>query len=207
MGYGTLSDAELDALREIGNVGTGHAATSLSKLLNKKIGLNIPETKLIPIPQFSKEIGNPEEIVIAAYLTTEGDISGKTIFIFSKASACKLVDLMMMQEIGTTKDIDDIGVSAFKEMANIVMGSYLDSLSNMFALKIMPGIPYSAIDMAQAIMDMLLIELGEVSDKVLFVKTIIDVEGQPIDGMFFLFFDPNSLEIILKKLREKYGLV
>lgn len=206
MGYSNLNDMELDALKEIGNVGTGHAATSLSKLLNKKIGLNIPETKLIPIQQFQKEIGGPETIVVAAYLPTEGDISGRTIFIFSKEAACRLIDLMMMQEPGTTKVIDAMGESAFKEMANIVMGSYLDSLSNMFSLKILPGIPNSAIDMAQAIIDMLLIELGQVSDKVLFVKTVIDVEGQAIDGMFFIFFDPISLEKILSCLRQKYGL-
>ncbi|MFP4112377.1 MAG: chemotaxis protein CheC, partial [Candidatus Woesearchaeota archaeon] len=97
-----LSDVEKDALRECGNVGIGNAATSLSQLLNKRVGINIPETKFIAFEKFADELGGPENIVSSIYLEVNGDLKGEALFAFDDASAKHLVDCMMGNKPGTT---------------------------------------------------------------------------------------------------------
>ncbi len=202
-----LTDMEMDALREIGNVGIGNAVTALSKLLNKKIEINIPETKFVPLKDFSNELGGPEKIVIGIYMTISGDLKGETLFLFPKESALALADLMMGQAPGTSTIFQDMAESAFKEMSNIFSGAYLSSLSNMLDIMLFPGIPHVANDMTQSIVDFVLIKVGQSADELLCVKTKIDLEGHGIQGDFVLMFEKDSLDKLLKKLKDKFGVV
>jgi chemotaxis protein CheC len=200
-----LTPAEIDALSEMGNIGTGNAATALSKFINKNIDMNIPETKFVPINEFSQQVGGPERIIVGVYLQIGGDISGEALFIFSKEGALELIDIMMGRAPGTTKIIEEMDESALKELSNVITGSFLNALADMFSVKLFPSIPHLATDMAQTLLDFILIKVSKHADSMLCVKTKINVEGHKIDGDFLVLFDDDSLEQMIKTLHEKYG--
>ena len=166
-----LTEMESDALNECANVGIGNAATALSKLLQKKIEIDIPKTRFIPLEKFSESIGGAEKIVSGIYLGLEGDLRGDVIFLFPQKDAKELINLIFGKEDSTGNDltINELEESGFKEMSNIVTGSYLNALANMLDLKIFPGVPSAATDMAQALVDSILIQIGEHSDNILYV--------------------------------------
>ena len=199
-----FTDAEYDVLKECGNVGIGNAATALSTMLNKKVEINIPETKFVPIERFADELGGPEAIVEAIYLEVLGDLTGESLFVFPESGARELVDLMMGQEIGTTKSIGENENSAIKEMANIVMGAYLSSLATMMDMKILPNIPHTASDMVQALMDFMLAKFSTHSNEILIVKEKIGVDGNNINGTFIIILDDKSLKKMIDKIHSKY---
>lgn len=201
-----LTELEYDSLREVGNIGVGNAATALSKLLNKKVDIDIPNTKFVPLTKFADELGGKESLVISLYLEITGGIKGETVFLFSKEGALSLVDLMMFQPIGTLKEMDEMAESAFKEMANIFVGAYLNGLAKLLQVKIYPGLPQVANDMAQSVLDSIIIKLSQSADEVLAVRTKINLEGYKIDGTYFMLFEDESLRIVLAKLKEVYGL-
>ncbi|MBN1502884.1 chemotaxis protein CheC [Candidatus Woesearchaeota archaeon] len=201
-----LSNMERDALRECANVGIGNAATALSKLLKKKINIQIPETKFIPLESFAEDLGGPEKIVSGIYLQIQGDLRGEVLFIFAKEEAVELINLLLGNIEVKSGDNSDLEESGFKEMSNIVTGSYLNAMANMLDIKILPSIPHTATDMLQALVDHILIELGKYSDDVLTVKTQIDVEGHNVKGTFVIIFTADSLKVIMSKLHEKYGV-
>ncbi len=201
-----LSEMEIDALKEAGNVGVGNAATALSKMLNKQIGINLPDTKFVPLEKFGEEIGGPEKIVVSLYLQITGDLAGECIFLFSKEGAMELIDLIMMKQPGETKVIEEMEESAFKEMSNIFVGAYLNALAKMLSMKLFPSVPHVATDMAQSIVDFMLIKLAKSADNLLCVKTAIDIEGHNIDGQFIIIFEEESLKIIVDKLHKMYGM-
>jgi len=201
-----LNDMEKDALKEIGNVGTGNAATALSKLLNKHIEIIIPETKFVPITKFAKEFGGAENVVVSTYLQLLGDLSGETLFIFPVKSAEKIVDLMMGQPIGTSKIIDEMSQSAFKEMSNIFTGAYLNSMADFLEIKILPSVPHITTDMVQSIMDFILAKVSNHSDDVLSIKTSINIKDIEIEGFFIMIFDIASMNKVLGLLKKMYGL-
>ncbi len=205
MGNINLTPKEIDALSEMGNIGTGNAATALSKFINKNVDMNIPKTEFIPIKDFSKVMGGPEKIIVGVYLQISGDITGEAIFAFPKEGALELIDIMMGRPPGTTKIIEEMDESALKELANVITGSFLNALANMFNVRLLPSVPHLAIDMAQTIIDFILIKVSRHADNLLCVKTKINVQGHHVDGDFLVLFDDKSLRMILDTLHDRYG--
>ena len=58
MDYRNLSSMQLDALREVFNIGSGNAATSLSFLLNRKIDMGIPNIKIVRLEEILENDGS-----------------------------------------------------------------------------------------------------------------------------------------------------
>ena len=201
-----LSEHQLDALREVGNIGTGNAITALSKFINKNIDMNIPESKFIDITKFTEELGGPESIVTSIYLEIKGDLTGDAMFVFSKEGAFELVDIMMGRETGSTTEFTEMTQSAFTELSNILTGSFLSALSNMLEVQTLPSVPHTATDMAQSLLDFVLAKIGNYADQLFCVKTKINVEGHHINGDFLVVFDKPSLNKMLEILEEKFGM-
>ena len=49
----TLSENYKDILKELGNIGSGHAATALSNLLEKNVNLSLTSANMIPFYKIS----------------------------------------------------------------------------------------------------------------------------------------------------------
>ena len=203
--YGKIGQMQLDAINEIGNIGAGNAAAALSKMLNKKVVMDVPETKFVPIQHFSEEFGGPDSIVLTIYSPILGDISGETLFIFSRECALGLVDLMMGAEVGQTTVMDEISESAFKEMANIFIGSYLNAISNMMDVRALPGVPIVNSDMVQAILDNILMKTSEYADNVLCNKANISINNQKVAGDFLFLFDIDTMKVLVERLNKNYS--
>lgn len=196
---------EKDALKEIGNIGTGNAATALSTFLNQHIEIIIPAIEFVDVRDFSKQFGGPEKVVVASYLEISGDIKGESLFICPTASAEKMADLMLGQPIGTSKIVDEMSQSVYKEISNIFVGAYLNSIADFLEMKILPSVPHLATDMFQAIIDALLIKVANHSDQMLYIKTDIQIKNVDIDGFFVVILEKQSMEKVLEGLRRKYG--
>ena len=76
-------------------------------------------------------------------------------------------------------------------------GAYLNALFNFTQLALLPSIPALAMDMAGAILNVVLVQLGQMGDHALVIETKFISEDDGINGHFFLVPDPGSLETIL----------
>ena len=83
-----LTPTQLDALREIGNVGAGNSATALSQVINKKIDMNVPKVSLVPIEDVPELVGGPDALVVAVFLRVYGKAPGNILFLMPKKNAC-----------------------------------------------------------------------------------------------------------------------
>lgn len=195
-----IGPIERDALREVGNIATGNAATALSNLLNKYIEIKVPDVNTIPIKDFAEYCGGPEKIVVGTYLEITGELTGEAMFLFPKESAEKLVDLMLGQEPGTSSMEDEMAISAFKEMTNIVTGGYLNSIGDFISAKLFPSVPLFRIDMLQSLIDFVLVKASNSADNLLTINTKIEVKDIEIEGSFIVLFDVPSYNKLLKTL-------
>ncbi len=200
-----LDEKEMDAVREVGNVGVGNAATALSKMISKTVDINIPETSFVPIKNFAEIAGGRETIVNCIYVNITGDLGGEALLFFKEESTKRFVDLLLGKQPGETKELGEIEISSFSEMANIVVGSYLNSMADMLQLKIMPNPPQTAYDMLQSVIDSILINLSKSADEILYLKTNIKIEEENIEGSMIILFQEESLKRLLTKLKELYG--
>jgi chemotaxis protein CheC len=192
-----ITDLQKDILKEIGNVGIGNAATALSNMINKEVKIALPSLEIIPLEQF---LSNESENILVSICKISGELLGSIVICFNKETAFPLVDMMMMQEVGVTKKIDDMTVSAFKELINVIGGAYLDSLSSMFNFRLMPMPPSFAYGKIISIRDGIIKDLPEGSSEVMSVKTKFMINNDIIFGDFFIVLNNESLKQILDSI-------
>ncbi len=195
-----LTDLQLDALREIGSIGAGNAATGLSKMLNKRISISLPSTKVVKLEKVPELLGGAESLVAAVYFQVTGPFLGTILLIFSLKEALRLVDMLLNKKNGETQILDEFAGSALKELGNISAGSYLSALSEVVKMRLMHSIPGLATDMLQAVLDGVLIKLALEAESALVVDTEFKVEENKVQGHFLFLPEPEGLEVILEKL-------
>ncbi len=201
-----ISDMHLDVLKEIGNIGAAHAATSLSELLQRKIDMHVPKVALVSFDDMFELAGGSENVVVGIFLRIEGDLSGSMFFVLPIDSANRFIRRLIGDpqfDFSTPESIGEIGISAMQELGNILSGSYLSALSDFTGLKIYPTVPSLSVDMVGAIVSFGLIEVSHYSDEVIVIDTKIveeDENDKSVDGHFFLLPDPPSYITIFKSL-------
>lgn len=198
-----LSSLQLDALREIGNVGAGNAATALSQIINKKIDMTVPQVSILPLGEVPDVVGGPETMVAGVFLRVFGPAPSSILFLLPRESAMYLVDMLMGRDRGVTQELDAMDESALLEIGNILAGAYLNALSYFTKFTLLPSIPALAMDMAGAILSVILIQLGALGDHALVIETEFSTEGDGVKGHFFLIPDPGSLSTILAAIGVK----
>ncbi|MEO3945081.1 chemotaxis protein CheC [Gorillibacterium sp. CAU 1737] len=200
MAFGSLADFHLDVLREVGNIGAGHAATALSTMLNKPVDMLIPTVRFVPFEEISESVGGSETVVIAIFLRVEGETPGNLFFILSIESARSLLKKLVGLEGASGEEFNELELSALNEIGNILAGSYLSSLADFTQLSMYPTVPSLAVDMAGAILSYGLLQFGEMGDQALFIDTKFLQNGDEVEGHFFLIPDPESFDRIFAAL-------
>lgn len=195
-----VSETYMDVLQEIGNIGAGNAMTALSQMLQCKVDMKVPQVKLLEFNEVGMLMGGEEQVMVGILLGVEGDITGSIMFLVEKASAKHLVNKVMMG-YGTSEgdDLNEMELSAMKEVSNIITGAYLNSLSSLTNLTIYPSPPDLTMDMACAILSVPAIEFGILGDKLLLIQSQFYDEVE-IDGYFILIPDIESYGKILSSL-------
>jgi Chemotaxis protein CheC, inhibitor of MCP methylation len=190
---------KLDVLKEVGNIGAGHAATALSRILNQPVDMSVPTVSLVPFEEIADRVGGSEQVVIAVFLRVEGDAPGNMFFIIREDSAKRLLRnlLSLDTEEGAYSDME---LSALNEIGNILAGSYLSSLADFTKLTMTPTVPSLAIDMAGAILSYGLLQFGQMGDAALLIETTFLEDRDTVEGHFFLIPDPESFEKIFRAL-------
>ncbi|ACL22139.1 MULTISPECIES: chemotaxis protein CheC [Desulfitobacterium] len=194
-----INQMQLDALREIGNIGSGHAATALSTMLSRRIEMSIPEVKAIEFEKAPMVIGHLEVPQAVIYVKVEGDASGKAVFFFPLESAEILVQALFGSNESFNLFDNEMAQSALKEVGNIMVSSFLIALTEFSGIPLQPSVPALAVDMVGAIFDAILLEDGILEDTVLFINT--QLTGIPqIEGKFVFLPDEGSLIKLLGAL-------
>ncbi|MBH0167755.1 MULTISPECIES: chemotaxis protein CheC [Fictibacillus] len=204
MDFLKIKPIHLDVLREIGNIGAGHAATALSTMLNKAVDMKVPSVNVISFEEISEMVGGAENVVASVFLRIVGDAPGCMFFMLPVEQAEQLLeDLLVGQTVNLSNgDESDIALSALQEVGNILSGSYLTSFSDFTGLNLQPSVPATSIDMAGAILSFGLFEISAVSDYAIVIDTAFtDIERQDeVKGHFFLLPDPLSFSKIFHAL-------
>lgn len=205
----SLNEAQKDILTEIGNIGAGHAACSLSHLLNKTISMNVPNVHFAPFEEIMELSGGAERIVASVFLRFSGDVNGNMFFVLPVDQATRFVRALVAEDFSfANPPYPEIALSAYQEIGNILAGSYLSALSDFLNIRIAPSVPEVAIDMFGAIISFGLLEISRVADYAIAIDAEIkdheaNDQNESIKGHFFLLPDPESLQYIFSLLGEQ----
>lgn len=199
--FNELSGLQIDALREIGNIGAGNAATALAQMLQAKIDMSVPRVNVLPFAEVPALIGGADLHVVGIYLTVTGSAPASILFILPVTSARILISMLLGENIGNEElEFSEMQLSAMMEVGNIISATYLNALSMFTQITFVPSVPALGVDMAGAILNAVLAEFGQVADHVLVLETSFKKEEQDVVGHFFLLPEPDSLNKLLSAL-------
>ncbi|HEY8320260.1 MAG TPA: chemotaxis protein CheC [Candidatus Baltobacteraceae bacterium] len=191
----SLSELQKDALKEVGNIGAGHAATALSQLLNTKINLSEPRIEVIKFRDLASRIGNESRTVAALHMYVRGEAPGQMIVIFDREQALDFVSAFLKRVIGDIQIFDSIADSTLKELGNIIAGSYLTAIIQLTNINLLPSVPTLSYGTIQAAFRTLMSILPD-QDVFLIESAFLDKE-KVVAGQFILIPETGSLGPLL----------
>lgn len=194
-----LNNVQMDILKETSNIGMGHAATALSQMIGHPVKLRVPHVTITKISQVPEYLGGAEKMMVGITLQVLGDARGSILLLFPQESAHRLL-CNLIGDQGKVLIMNEVTISALKEVGNILASAYLSALGSMLHKTLIPSVPLLAYDMAGAVVDYVLIDLSKSSDLAMLVET--DFIGETssdlaIKGHFFLIPDPSTLDMFL----------
>ncbi len=176
----------LKSFLAVAKAGVRKAAEALRTMSASALRMEVISAGISPTSRLSEVAGNPEDMVIGVYITVDGDIPGHALLVFPYDSALSLVDIVTGVELGTSKHLDTMEMSVIQEIGNIVVGSYLNALSDYYGKPLMPSPPSLAIDMAAAVVDTVLLNTGHFDEDTISIVTRFAGSKRAMRG-FFLY--------------------
>ena len=206
MDLANFSNLQLDAMREVGNIGAGNAATALSIMLARPVDMDVPKAELVSIYELAEYYGDPLTMVSAVFVRSEGEFTCSLIFIQEEDESRKLVDLLIGQQMGGMDPASvpaEMRDSALTEVGNIILSSFLNAINVLIGGTHSISVPGIAHDMLGSILDVVASIFGQSGEHALIVDTALKVENVEggISGKVIMLPDPGSLEILLGKLQ------
>lgn len=197
-----LSALQLDALREVANIGAGHAATALSQMTGRTIMISVPRLHVAPLEAIGPELAPAEQPVAGVIMDMVGDLTGRTLLVFPKATVLRIAELMLRRPVGSSVALGELERSAVTEAGNILSGAYMNALSDFMGMVLLPTPPKMAIDTVARVLTREFLRL-DADGHVFVVETEFSLRevGERLRGFFVLLPDPASLQAILRAVR------
>ena len=194
---------KLNVFREISNIGSGNASTSLAQMLNEIVDIGIPNSDLREFSDITNSYSSPEELVVGTVLQISGDLEGFIMVIMDVDSTLTLLSRLLGRKIECDKEnYEELynELNSVGEVCNILCGTYLTAMSDMTGLTIDQSIPYFSVDMVMAIMNLPASLYGGESDSILCIETEFFTLDREIEGKYYFIPKVESCNTLLGKL-------
>lgn len=191
MNYSAL---QIDGLKEIINIGGGNAATSIAKLVDKKIEMQVPEVEILSYKTIYEQMLAETEEVTAVLSTVLGDLPGVFLFILTKRSASKMTEFL----IGSDEYKKEVQESAITELANILTNSFLGAIGKLLKKEVISTSPHFYFDYFGAIISSIYMEMNQFDEQILIIRNEFRYDQESLEASLFFIPEPGVIEKILK---------
>ncbi|MDT8365218.1 MAG: chemotaxis protein CheC [bacterium] len=158
-----MSREQVAAVEEIATIAAGQAGNALSRLLKIPIRVGVPEVTNVKLSDIPALFGGLDAPAIGVLVPFQGDIEGNALLLFPEAGIKELEEMLF----GSSGQAEgDLRLSAFAEIGNIITGSLLTVFWSFSERVVVNLPPFLVQDMAGAILDAILGEVGTLSDEV-----------------------------------------
>ncbi len=198
--YSDLNDLQLDALKEIGNIGSGNAATALSDMLEHSVSIAVPTIKVLDYNTVVENLGGPETLLVGILLSLKGDVTGMMMFLLHKEFAHMVLNSLIGSEFNEEVDLDDMSQSTIQEVGNIMAAAYVNAIASLTGLTIDISVPTMSVDMAGALLSVPAIYYANISDKIILIEDEFGHETKESTSHILLIPEVDSLQKIMESL-------
>jgi len=205
--YLELSKAQQDALKEIGNIGSGNAITALSRIINKRIDVDLTDVGIINFKDLPKHFGGKAEVVCGIFSHIKKPSQSTILQVFELTPLMTLIANLAGKDskiepnkVKNKDDLDEFALSTVVEVGNILAGHYASSIADLMEMQLDIEVPEFTMSKAGELGDFLALETKDLADYVILIKTAMKVVDLKMNGFFFFIPDLESLENLFKSL-------
>lgn len=199
-----IDSSALDILKEIGNIGSGNAASALATMLNDKVDIGLPSCEMLPFSEITRSFSSPEELVVGTLVQMSGDMDGFVMMIMTLDASVELLKQLTGEDhtgLGEKEYNEIVNIlTPISEIGNILVGSYLSAISAMTNMSIVPSVPALSVDMVMAMMNLPAVVYGSVGEAVMYMETDFHNEVSSVKGQYFLIPTVESYEKLMSAL-------
>ncbi|OQA54971.1 MAG: flagellar motor switch protein [Euryarchaeota archaeon ADurb.Bin294] len=197
-----LNDNQKDALRELGNIGASHAATTLSTMLNTPIMLNVPEISIVDLRAINEQI--EQGLAAMVVFTMEGQMAkaGYVILHVPQESVIQMTSIMLGLPIEPDRPLNEMDESAINEIGNIMVSAFLDGTAELLGIIMLPSPPRTIFDYPKNVFDLVIKESNILYDNVVFFKTELICDEHELSLNIFMLPNPPVLLDIVRMLEK-----
>jgi chemotaxis protein CheC len=203
--FENLDSMHVDALTEIGNIGSGNAVSALSSMTQQNIRIKVPKVEISELSEVITYFGGAEYLVAGLLVTLNEDIDGMILYMFGADFVNVILTAFFGAGVESLMDLDDMHKSALLEIGNVMAASYVNALSQMTGLTIDISVPSMSVDYAGSLLATTMamhtaISGEDLGDKVLFINDCFVIDGKELDGHMILVPAVKSLNVMFSKL-------
>jgi chemotaxis protein CheC len=200
----TLSAERMDALKEVANIGAGHAATALSMMTGARIMIDVPTVNVAPLEELIPGIADANSQIVSVIMDMHGSLEGHTLLALPLTTGRRLADLMLRRERRPGGALDILEESALKEAGNILGGAYMTALSEFLSMTLLPSPPRLTVGTTHDVMDEHRKQASNAAAACC-VETEFTFEeiGERFRGFFLLLPDSASFDAIFRAVNVK----
>jgi chemotaxis protein CheC len=189
-----FTDLQLDALRELANIGSANAGTALGSMLGKTVDISVPTAAALPLAEAVAIAGEPDELRHGVVVPVVGDLQAIVLLLFPAEDARKLCGIYGIEP--STPD----GRSMLGEVGNILGTHYINVLAQMVDMTLEPAPPQVVEDMLGSILESVLLGRGDDVDHALILDSSLMVEEEACSLSFLLLPDHGGIMRLLERL-------
>jgi len=194
--------AEMSRFHLLSEAGAHNAAIAMSQIIGRPLRLDVRWARTLPLEDVADLAGGASRVVCALSLKVYGDLRGHLLLLFSREQLPLLLDLVLPRagqaaaRVNGLQGMDEMERSALLEIGNILGCAYLNALSRLLGVSLLPSIPGLALDMVGAVTDHLLIDLAAVSDTAVVLASEVQEPASGLRAEIFFLPHPDSLGVL-----------
>lgn len=188
---------ELDVLKEVINIGGGHAATSLSQLIEKPVQMTVPVIEMMEYADVYEKIMPEETVIKAIMIKMIGDAEGVFLFTVEHQNSGTIVEMMLPEN---TPYSEAMANSALQELGNILVNSFLNAVMKLMDANLITSVPIIIEDMFGAIMSSVYLEQSQYDDSIMIIKNEFYYLGDRLESSLYFVPKPGIIEKMLTVL-------
>lgn len=198
--FADMDEVSADILKELGNIGTGNAITSLAQMMGVPLDISSPNLRLAQVQEIYAMLEEAQKVETGILVEITGQVTGMFLFLIDENFTNEILDSILGERQRNILDLDAMDISALSEVGNIMCGSYIRALSSLTNMEIDVSVPSLCVDMGGAILSVPLARILSRSMEILLIENQFHINENFLFGRILFFPDPQCLQPILTKL-------
>ncbi len=198
--YEQIGEFGEDMLKEIGNIGTGTAATAISDMIGAYVRTTVIDVDIMSFSEAIYHIGDPESQTLGILSEMTGEMDGVMMYLCDLDFANTILGTFLQTQIENFSELQEMEQSALIEVGNIIISSYVSALSSIANVEIDLSVPVGTVDMLGGILNAPMVEVGYETDKIMIVSGKFIIDEKVYESSLLMVPTMKSLNILMRLL-------